>query len=324
MRNKPYSDTAALPGRGAGRLVTVAFCVLLALSVARMPAGNAAGAQGLIEIEDEAIPLAESKVLKTTAPGDKTIAGGNATIDVSNANEGYIMVKYSGSNKKVKLQITKSGKKTTYTYNLGGGGKYEAFPLTAGDGKYSIKVFENVSGNQYAQALAGSVDVKLRSATLPFLYPNQYVDFDKDSETVKKSNSLAQGAANQLTIVSNVYNFVIKNISYDTKKAQTVQSGYLPKVDGILKSGKGICFDYAAVMTAMLRAQGIPTRMEIGYVSGGAYHAWLSTYLKDVGWVNSVIYFDGKSWSMMDPTFASGAGAQYVGDGKNYSTQYIY
>ena len=39
----------------------------------------------------------------------------------------------------------------------------------------------------------------------------------------------------------------------------------LPSVDETLKTKKGICFDYAALMTAMLRSQGIPTKLEIGY-----------------------------------------------------------
>ena len=48
---------------------------------------------------------------------------------------------------------------------------------------------------------------------------------------------------------------------------------------------KGICFDYAALMTAMLRSQGIPTKLEIGY-SGEVYHAWISTYIDEIGWVD--------------------------------------
>ena len=71
-----------------------------------------------------------------------------------------------------------------------------------------------------------------------------------------------------------------------------------------LSTGKGICFDYAALMTAMLRSQGIPTKLEIGY-SGEVYHAWISTYIDEIGWVDNVIQFDGKSWSLIDPTLAA-------------------
>ncbi|MDR2933521.1 MAG: transglutaminase-like domain-containing protein [Oscillospiraceae bacterium] len=284
-----------------------------------------------VTIDEQPVPLSESasRVLKPTAPGTKVHANSSTTVDVSNVSEGYIMAKYTGTGSKIKLQIQKSGSKSVYTYNLSTSGSYETFPLTGGNGKYSIGVFENVSGNQYAQVLSASVDVQLRDSTLPFLYPNQYVNFSASSETVKKSNNLAQGASDQLGIVTSVYNYVVNNISYDTQKAKTVKSGYLPAVDKILSSKTGICFDYAAVMAAMLRAQRIPTRLEVGYVSGGVYHAWISTYINNVGWVNNVIYFDGKSWKMMDPTFASSGGQssqimEFIGNGSNYSTQYIY
>lgn len=283
----------------------------------------------VVMIEDASVPLAGgTKVLKPESPGTVTFSGGGATIDASNASEGYVMVKYSGSNKKIKVQITRSGK-ATYTYNLNSEGRYEVFPLTGGNGSYTIGVFTNVSGTQYAEALKKNLDVTLRSGTLPFLYPSQYVNFNANSKTVAKGAELAAGAANDLEIVTKVYNYVIGNISYDTAKAQSVKSGYLPAVDTILNSKKGICFDYAAVMASMLRSQQIPTRLEVGYVSNGAYHAWISVYISEVGWVNGVIQFDGQNWKLMDPTFASSGGAsseimQYIGNGSNYKIQYLY
>ena len=54
-------------------------------------------------------------------------------------------------------------------------------------------------------------------------------------------------------------------------------------------------------MAAMLRSQDIPAKLEIGY-SGKVYHAWISVYIKDVGWIDNIIEFDGKSWKRMDPT----------------------
>ena len=44
----------------------------------------------------------------------------------------------------------------------------------------------------------------------------------------------------------------------------------------------------APLMAAMLRSQGIPTRLEIGY-SKDAYHAWVSVYIEDIGWIDSII-----------------------------------
>ncbi|MCQ2541968.1 MAG: transglutaminase-like domain-containing protein, partial [Lachnospiraceae bacterium] len=84
---------------------------------------------------------------------------------------------------------------------------------------------------------------------------------------------------------------------------------------------------YAAVMATMLRSQGIPTRLEVGY-AGQAYHAWISTYVSDVGWIDGIIQFNGSSWTLMDPTFAANsdkdAFEQFIGDGNNYVTLYKY
>ena len=126
----------------------------------------------------------------------------------------------------------------------------------------------------------------------------------------------------------NIYNYVNHNITYYFNKAETVSFGYLPNVDTILNSGTGICFDYAAVMTAMLRTQNIPTKLVVGY-AGPIYHAWISTYITDIGWVNGIIYFDGQSWVRMDPTFASSGNESgdimnYIGDGSNYNAMYVY
>ncbi len=280
----------------------------------------------LVTIEDQPVPLAGSTVRMPTT-GASQVGNASVTIDTSNTSEGYVMVKYTGSSGKVRLQIARSGG-ATYTYVLAPGG-FSTFPLTAGNGSYSINVFENVSGSQYALAYGTSVSATLSSATAPFLYPSQYVNYNANSATVQKGAALASGAADKLTVVSNVYNYVISNIKYDDYKASTVTSGYLPNVDSILASGKGICFDYAAVMATMLRTQNIPTQLQVGYVSGGIYHAWISVYLSEVGWVNNLIYFDGKSWKMMDPTFASNANQssdimKFIGNGSNYSAMYVY
>lgn len=256
------------------------------------------------------------------APGISVISSGQVKADISEISEGYVSLRYSGDNPKVKLQITKSGG-TTYTYDINERSRYEVFSFTEGSGSYAIQVYENVSGTSYSCAFAETVSVKLRDETLPFLYPNQYVNFGPNSNAVKKAEELSQGKT-ELETVSAIYNYIITNVTYDTAKANSVQSGYLPSVDDTLATGKGICFDYASLMTAMLRSVGIPTRLDIGYVSGGLYHAWISTYIEDTGWVNGLIYFDGTTWKLMDPTFGAGGYSAYTGSGTGYSVKFVY
>ena len=247
-----------------------------------------------------------------------------AAIDLSHIDCGYFMAQYLGTNNKVKMQVT-GPNGITYTYNLGS--TFEVFPFAAGSGSYDIGIHENISGTQYATIFNTSIDVTITDEFSPYLYPNQYVNFNENSQVVALAQDLAYPADDDLTVVTNVYNYLISNITYDYDKASTVETGYIPVVDELLTKQKGICFDFASAMAAMLRSQRIPTRLEIGY-AGEAYHAWISTYLDEKGWVNGIIEFDGQSWKLMDPTFAASSTEDdlkdFIGDGTNYVTKYIY
>jgi transglutaminase-like putative cysteine protease len=264
-------------------------------------------------------------VLTPNASGTDTYTCDVATIDASNVSEGYLMVSYTGSNDKVKLQIT-GPDQITYTYDLQAGHDgYEVFPLTAGNGTYKVAVFENISDTQYATSMSEDIPITITNEFGPYLYPNQYVNFTADSLPVAEAETLALSADSDLDVVSAVYNYIIDNFTYDYDKAANVQSGYLPVVDDVFTSKTGICFDYASVMATMLRSQGIPTRLEVGYM-GEAYHAWISTYIEDVGWINGVIEFDGNEWNLLDPTFASTSQSpkDFLVENNKYTTKYIY
>lgn len=257
---------------------------------------------------------------------DASVTDGNelVSLDLSHIDCGYFMAQYLGTNHKVKMQVT-GPNGVTYTYNLGT--SFEVFPFAAGNGSYTIGVFENVEGTSYAAVFNNTYDVAIADEFSPYLYPNQYVNFNSSSQVVTLASDLALPANDDLTVVTNVYNYMISNITYDYDKATTVASGYIPVVDEILATKKGICFDFASAMASMLRSQRIPTRLEIGY-AGDAYHAWISTYLDEKGWVNGIIEFDGQSWKLMDPTFAASSSEDqlkdFIGDGTNYVTKYIY
>ncbi len=285
----------------------------------------------LVLLEDEAVALADAPAAQTLnftpqAPGTAKKTCKTAIIDYSNAAEGYVMVKYTAkTNKRLKAQV--KGPAVTYTYNLTAG-EWAVFPLAEGDATYTVSLFLNAGGNKYATVLSVSVKAKLNSEFLPFLYPNQYVDYTVAEETVKKAEELTAKRTTTLEKVASVYDFVVDTLTYDTEKAKTVQSGYLPVLDTVLAEKKGICFDYAALMAGMLRSQDIPCKLVVGY-AGKSYHAWIDVWTEEDGWVNGVIRFDGKTWQRMDPTFASSANRssyimEYIGDGTNYTVKYLY
>lgn len=299
-------------------LLIAIFCLLL---------GGCSGSSSASRKEHSGPPRDSTpRVLTPSADGVTVYQNDFASIDASNTSQGYVMVKYNGTNEKVKLQIT-CPDQSCYTYLISDRGAYDTFPLTAGNGSYALQVLENVAGDTYTVSLAQSINVNIEDEFLPFLYPNQYVNFHTDSKAVSKGSDLAKDTYSDLDVVQNIYNYVIKNISYDTEKAQNVSYGYVPDIDDTLSSKKGICFDYAALMTSMLRSQNIPTKLEVGY-SGDAYHAWISTYIDDKGWVDDIIQFNGNTWQIMDPTLAatndSAAVKKYVGDGSHYVVKYTY
>jgi transglutaminase-like putative cysteine protease len=267
-----------------------------------------------------AIPISVTVV----ASGKNVKSNDVAIIDYSNTEDGYVMVRSTVDSAK-RLKVRVKGPKTTYTYNLTPK-QWAAFPLSDENGNYQITVYRNVEGNSYASVLSLKVNVTMEDEFAPFIRSNQYVDFDHAPKTVAQAASLTGGMSDPLKKVEAIYNFVVNGMKYDKELAANVTSGYVPNLDAVLSKMSGICFDYAALMTGMLRSQGVPTKLVVGY-AGDAYHAWINVYSEDTGWIDGVIYFDGAKWMRMDPTFAANGGSDimdYIGNGTNYSGKYFY
>jgi len=271
------------------------------------------------------IPAYAATVRTPAANGAVTYGTKTVHIDASNAKDGYIMMKYTGKAPRIKVRIKQT---VEYTYDLNTTGRFETFPLTEGDGNYTIMVFENIKDNMYSTAFTKQISVKMKDANSPFLYPNQFCNFNTTTKAVKTGDELVKGKTDTIEKVEAIYKYAVDNISYDYQKAKTVQSGYLPNVDKTLQTKKGICFDYSALMTAMLRTQNIPTKLVIGY-AGSTYHAWISVYTDEQGWIDNAIHFDGTSWKFMDPTFASNGKddpkvTEYINNETNYIAKFSY
>ena len=259
-------------------------------------------------------------VTKTTTKNGIQVTG---TIDYSNTQDGYVMVKCTDSSSvRWKARVTgPSG--TTYTYNIDKD-NWTTLPLSDGNGSYTVKLYRHIEGNSYAViATLKDCSVKMNDEFAPFIRPNQYVNYENAAFTMETASNVLAGKKNLLEKVAAIYNYVVRTLSYDYDKAATVQSGYLPNLDSVLKAKKGICFDYAALMTGMLRSQGIPCKLVIGY-AGTVYHAWISVWSADTGWIDSAIYFNGTTWQRMDPTFASTGGGVFDPNSITYTTKYIY
>lgn len=274
----------------------------------------------------EGMTMADVTLLSPNeAPGILTESCECAVVDYSNTADGYVMVQYTAPNiNRIRCQV--SGPVETYPYTLIPG-EWAALPLSEGSGDYRVSVLENIDGTKYAQVMSCTFHAELSNEFAPFLRSNLYVNYEKAPNAIATAAMLTEGVTDTLDKVSVIYDFVINTLSYDKQLASTVTSGYISDIDTVLAARSGICFDYAALMTGMLRSTGVPCRMIFGY-TGELYHAWISVWVEGEGWVDDVIRFNGEQWERMDPTFASSNSSKevvrYVGNENNYTAKYFY
>lgn len=276
-----------------------------------------------IIIPDVKVPLAS---------GVSVFSEEKAELDYSNAADGYVSVLYSGSSAQAKLRIANGS--VQYDHDISADGTRDFIPLM-GSGSYTVKVYEHVSGKNFAPVLSGEFNVSMKNENDTFLYPNKYVSFGKDSDCVRKAAELCAGKSGDVEKIAAVFTYISENISYDKQLAATVNttskggSAYIPDPDRTLSSGKGICFDYASLFAAMCRSGGIPARLVIGYADPNIYHAWNEVYTDETGWITPELFLKKKGYNIADATFYAGNSdkkkiSEYISDDGNYAAVYRY
>ena len=226
---------------------------------------------------------------------DKQYKKSGVVIDYGNGFNGYIMVKYTKKgDKRIKCQVTKDDE--SYQYDIPRDGEFVVLPLQMGSGEYKIAIYEQVKGTKYSAKASYNVKAKIDSKYIPFLYPNQYVNYTEMNRAVAKSRELCEGLETEKEKYEAIWEFCTEKITYHYIRAMELSSGsssggYLPDIDDTLREGLGICFDYAALMGCMLRVQSIPTQLVIGYADN-QYHAW------------NKVMLDGE-WVRVDATYGS-------------------
>lgn len=252
-------------------------------------------AQGSFQVvEPGSLYTGTIEIAVPEASGTVVYEGNGVTIDASHTGDGYIMVKGMSSDTRLKTQVSLN--EEIYTYDLNQEEEYEVYPLQMGNGIYKVQVFQQVEGTSYTPVYYADIEVEMPDTDRVFLYPSQYIWYTNDKNAVRLSYDLCMNLTSDQEKVERIYDYVVNLLTYDYEKAATVQKGYLPDVDATLEERKGICFDYSALVAAMLRAQDIPVRLVIGYVQPeNLYHAWNQAYV------------DGE-WIWMDATFGPSSG----------------
>lgn len=249
----------------------------------------------------------------------------SGVIDLTNVSKGYIAVQCTAPTAAI-LMVKKDGVDDQYT--LPNDGSTSFFPLAMGDGYYTFILYLNVEGTSYEQFLVADASVTMESEFAPFLVQSVIVDYDANSACVQQSYEIAAHAASDLEVVQQIYAWIADNITYDTAKATALAGAtvaYTPSPDDTLRTKTGICYDYASLAAAMLRANGIPTKLIKGDVLDQAqnsiYHAWNMVWLEETGWIAVELAVNPNDWTRIDTTFAAaGPGmGSFIGDGSNYT-----
>ena len=158
-------------------------------------------------------PLPASVVLLPEASGLLEERCEDAVIDYSHTEDGYVMVQYTGETDQ-RLKVLVKGPVVTYAYDLPAG-QWTTFPLSDGNGTYTVGVYINVTGNKYAVVMTAEIAAEMIDEFAPFLRPNQYVNYINAPETVSLGAELCVGLEHPLEKVAAVYDHVIHNFSYD-------------------------------------------------------------------------------------------------------------
>lgn len=237
------------------------------------------------------------------AEGVAVQSDGKLQVDASSAARGYILARVSvPGSRRFKLRILRGEQQLTY--DLNSAGDYEVFPLQMGSGDYEVALYENVKGTKYSSEGRVRMSARLSDENAAYLAPNQYVNYELFTTAVQKSDELCAGAS-AAECYEIVTDFMQGEFAYDFVRAHNVTAGQLPDIDYCYDMRMGICQDLAAVTACMLRVQGVPCKLVIGYADK-YYHAWTSTIV------------DGRE-NFFDPTAALGALKA-----KNYQVERTY
>ncbi len=180
--------------------------------------------------------------------------------------------------------------------------KFDLLPNVYGDNVFTIGVENDTNIKYQADYYPPDFDIKESGelkdtpkevteayTKLPEKFPQKLKDIAKDLE--KNSNGVLSEQ------ILNTYKFVQDNVEYDLKwgSGKTIPKDYDMAL-WTYENKKGICAHFATLFITLARAQGIPSRLAVGFAGGkvvddnvyiySSYaHGWTEIYLPNYGWV---------------------------------------
>ncbi|MFV0504057.1 MAG: transglutaminase-like domain-containing protein [Lachnospirales bacterium] len=214
-----------------------------------------------------------------------------AGVDTTNSDSGYITVTASGASKMKPYvtQVKNSGQ--TYNYTITSSSPVN-IPLQLGSGSYKIVLLQAVSGNKYRAVSQKTLNVKDAGNSV---YTNsiQMINFNTNMASIKALTEIMSEGATVVDKVTLLYTYMVTNYSYDFDKVKALanSTSYIPNIESTYSTKNGICYDFASLFAASLRANSIPTKLAMGYTPEiSTYHAW------------NQVFYESK-WNTIDITY---------------------
>ncbi|GAB6152556.1 hypothetical protein JCM17380_13060 [Desulfosporosinus burensis] len=212
-------------------------------------------------------------------------------------DDGYLLVKSEAVGENYIIQVRSVDGLKKYGY-IPYTNEFQTVPLPDSN-KVTLLFIEKTDSN-YGKILESiEFHVNIKNELKRYTLPNVFVYYDKGSLASKTAKQLKNESNSDLEFVIKAFKMVSK-LPYDYEKYFNINElplFYIPDVDEVLISKTGICSDKAALLAAMLRSQGIPTKYVTGEIPAGA-HAWNEIYIDNV-W-RSVDVTAGTFWTTSD------------------------
>lgn len=228
--------------------------------------------------------------------------------------EGFVDIQGETSKSKIKLMLVRDNEQVWYEVKLSEGKFRQQLWLNKGTGKYTVYVMVNEYDRKYS--FGPKLSVNNVKPLNEYLAPDKYIE-SADKLIIDKAAEITKAASSDMEKASAIYKWVKDYVQYDYKKySEHVNNNYDNEYGALLalRSGKGVCFDYAALAAALGRAAGIQTKLVTGTgtLNGSSgYHAWNEMYITEE-----------QQWIKLDATFASVSGEDFFNT-KNFDESHI-
>ena len=138
-----------------------------------------------------------------------------------------------------------------------------------------------------------------------YLQPDKLIESD-NIEIISYAKEIAAGETNPYKLARKVFAEINLFMTYDTD-AKYANRGAL----SARRTGRGVCEDYATLFVAIMRALGVPARMQEGYLYLPQEHVSPPYIISEAKMVNLLLlrhawpefYLQGVGWVMADPSF---------------------